>query len=110
VRSRRWQFGILRSVGVTRAELLRLILAEAVLLGLVGIALGLCAGFEMAMNARQLWGLIIGFKPPTQVPWEMVIIGMTVIMTISLLASLVPALSVARAEPLELLQAGRAAG
>lgn len=110
VRSRRWQFGILRSVGVTRDGLLRLVLAEAALLGIVGVGLGLAAGFEMAVDAKQLWGMILGFKPPTQVPWEMVLIGVTVIMTISLTASLFPALSVARAEPLELLQSGRAAG
>ncbi len=110
VRSRRWQFGILRSIGVTRGGLLRLVLAEAVLLGIVGVALGLAAGFEMAANAKQLWGMILGFRPPTQVPWEIVVIGVTVVMLISLVASLFPALSVARAEPLELLQSGRASG
>jgi ABC-type antimicrobial peptide transport system permease subunit len=44
------------------------------------------------------------------VPWEMVVIGVSVVMTISVVASLFPALTVARAEPLDLLQAGRAAG
>ena len=29
IRSRRWQFGILRSIGVTRGQLLRLVLSEA---------------------------------------------------------------------------------
>ena len=37
VRTRRWQFGILRSVGFTRDGLLRLVLAEAVLIGIVGM-------------------------------------------------------------------------
>jgi putative ABC transport system permease protein len=110
VRTRRWQFGVLRSVGFTRDGLMRLVLAEAVLIGIVGCVLGLAAGFEMAVNAKEIWGMVIGFRPPTQVPWEMVIIGVTVVMTISVIASIVPALTVARAEPLELLQAGRAAG
>jgi putative ABC transport system permease protein len=110
VRTRRWQFGILRSVGFTRDGLLRLVLAEAVLIGIVGCVLGLAAGFEMAVNAKEVWGMVIGYRPPTEVPWEMVAIGVSVVMTISVVASLFPALTVARAEPLDLLQAGRAAG
>ena len=110
VRTRRWQFGILRSVGFTRGGLMRLVLAEAVLIGIVGCVLGLAAGFEMSADAKEIWGMVIGFRPPTRVPWEMITIGVTVIMTISVMASLFPALTVARAEPLELLQAGRAAG
>src|SRR5438874_12780204 len=54
IRSRRWQFGILRSIGVTRSGLLRLVLAEAVLLGLVGVGLGLAAGLQMSIDAHQL--------------------------------------------------------
>src|SRR3954469_4909223 len=50
IRSRRWQFGILRSVGVTRSGLLRLVMAEALLLGLVGCALGAAAGAEMSLD------------------------------------------------------------
>src|SRR5947207_4099349 len=52
IRSRRWQFGILRSIGVTRSQLLRLVLAEALLLGLIGCALGLVAGAQMSVDAR----------------------------------------------------------
>ena len=85
-------------------------LAEAILLGIVGVILGLAAGFEMAINARELWGALLGFRPSMQIPWDMVFIGAGVVMLISLLASLLPALSVSRSEPLELVQAGRAAG
>ena len=40
VRSRQWQFGILRSIGVTHNQLLRLVIAEALLLGVIGVAVG----------------------------------------------------------------------
>jgi putative ABC transport system permease protein len=109
IRSRRWQFGILRSVGVTRWQLLRLVLAEALLLGVVGCALGLLAGLEMSIDAREIGLLIVGYKPPVSVPWPIIFIGVGVVMAVSLIASLAPALHVARAEPLQLLQAGRAA-
>jgi putative ABC transport system permease protein len=108
IRSRRWQFGILRSIGVTRSLLLRLVLAEAFLIGLVGCTLGLAAGFLMAIDASQLSLVVTGYQPPMFIPWPIIGLGTGIVMAISLLASIWPAASVARAEPLTLLQAGRA--
>jgi hypothetical protein len=68
IRSRRWQFGVLRSLGTTRASLLRLVLAEATLLGLIACAIGLACGLTMAVNARGMSRMVIGFNPPIQVP------------------------------------------
>ena len=93
---------------MTRGQLLRLVLAEALLLGLTGCALGLLAGAVMSANARGLSAITIGYVPPVNVPWAIVIIGAGAIVLISLVASLWPAWSVSRAEPLALLQAGRA--
>ncbi len=109
IRSRRWELGVLRSIGVTRGQLLRLVLAEALLLGLVGCALGVSAGALMSLNARGLSHITIGYTPPTVVPWSIVFGGVGAIMLISITASLWPAWGVSRAEPLSLLQAGRAA-
>ena len=109
IRTRRWQFGILRSIGVTRGQLLRLVLAEAILLGLVGCALGFAAGMEMSVNAQAVSVAVTGYNPPLHIPWNFVGIGCGIILGVSLLASLWPAAWVARTEPLELLQAGRAA-
>ncbi len=109
IRTRRWQFGVLRSVGLTRWQLLRMILSEAVLVGLVGCAMGLMAGSILAVDAHELTRVVIGYLPPISVPWRLISIGTGVMMTMTLLASLWPAISVAAAEPLELLQAGRAA-
>jgi putative ABC transport system permease protein len=108
IRSRRWQFGILRSIGVTRAQLLRLVLAEAFLIGLVGVGLGLAAGFLMSLDANQLSAVLTGYKPPIYIPWPIIWVGVGIVMGISMLACLWPAASVARSEPLTLLQAGRA--
>ena len=109
VRSRRWQFGVLRSVGLGRGDLLRMILAEAVMLGLVGAALGLVAGLEIAIDARKLSGAVLGYSPPMHVPWSIVACGCLAVVVVSLAASLWPALDGALAQPLDLLQAGRAA-
>ena len=110
IRSRRWQFGILRAIGVTRGQLLRLVLAEALLLGLIGVAMGMGAGMLMSFNANELTRAIVGFTVQIRVPWGIISIGIGVVMLTSILASLWPAILVARTEPLKLLQAGRAAG
>ena len=109
IRSRRWQFGILRSIGITRWQLLRLVLVEAVLLGVVACVIGTLAGLDMSMNAEAMVVVVTGYRPPVVIPWNYIAIGGGIIMLVSLLASLWPAAWVARAQPLELLQAGRAA-
>jgi ABC-type lipoprotein release transport system permease subunit len=108
VRTRRWQLGVLRSVGVTRGQTLRMILAEGVLLGLVGCVLGLTAGLMMSVNANGLSAKIIGYDPPIDVPWHMLAYGVLIILSVAFIASSWPAVSAAREEPLSLLQAGRA--
>ena len=108
VRSRRWQFGILRSIGVTRDQLLRLVLAEALLLGIIGVGLGLAAGMEMAVDARALTVVIGGYRPPMVIPWKFIAVGIAAVLVVALGASSWPAISVSREEPLSLLQAGRA--
>jgi putative ABC transport system permease protein len=108
IRTRRWQFGILRSIGVTRGQLLRLVLAEAFLIGLVGCALGLAAGLLLSVDASALTKTVAGYAPRLAVPWPIVWLGTGIVMAIALLASLWPAITVARSQPLELLQAGRA--
>jgi putative ABC transport system permease protein len=109
VRSRQWQFGVLRSIGVTRGQLLRLVLCEAILLGFVGAALGLASGLLLSVNDLGLSKNIIGYVPGISIPWDMLAIGVAVVLAVAILASLWPAAAVARAEPLELLQAGRGA-
>jgi putative ABC transport system permease protein len=109
IRTRRWQFGVLRSIGFTRMQLLRLVMSEAILVGIVGCGLGLSAGFLLAADARELNRVVTGYNPPVAVPWPIIAIGTAAVMAISLVASVGPAVGVARSEPLTLLQAGRAA-
>jgi putative ABC transport system permease protein len=109
VRSRQWQFGVLRSIGVTQGQLLRLVLAEALLLGLVGCVLGLAAGFLMSFNAMGLSRFMLGYVTELTPPWGFISTAVGIVMAVALLASLWPAAHVARAQPLSLLQSGRAA-
>jgi putative ABC transport system permease protein len=109
IRTRRWQFGILRSIGVTRLQLLRLVTAEAILLGIVGCALGVAAGLLLSVDAEAVQDALVGYVPPLFIPWNIVALGVGIIIGLSILASLWPAIMVARTETLDLLQSGRAA-
>jgi putative ABC transport system permease protein len=108
VRSRQWQFGILRSIGVTRGQLMRLVMGEAVLLGVVGCLLGLAMGFLMSVNALGISKSVIGYVTPLTPPWSMIGLGVGIILVVSLLAGIWPSASAARSQPLTLLQSGRA--
>ena len=60
------------------------------------------------VQASALTKTISGYAPPLAVPWPAIWAGTGIVMAIALVASLWPAITVARSEPLELLQAGRA--
>jgi ABC-type antimicrobial peptide transport system permease subunit len=71
--------------------------------------MGLTAGALMSLNARGLAALTIGFVPEVYIPWWIIWTGSGVVMLIAIAASLWPAWTAARTEPLTLLQSGRAA-
>jgi putative ABC transport system permease protein len=100
---------VLRSIGLRGSELLRLVLAEALLLGILGVILGLGCGAVLAMDARQLGGEMLGYLPPMVIPWGYIIVGSVAVMFVSIAAALWPAVTISRTEPLALLSAGRAA-
>ena len=52
---RRPLLGVMRSLGVTRAEIAGLVLAEALVLGMVGVVAGLGLGYLLS---RELLGLV----------------------------------------------------
>jgi putative ABC transport system permease protein len=107
IRSRRWQLGVLRSIGLTRSQLVRLVFGEALLVGVVASGLGLAAGAVMATDARQVGLLLTGNHAPMLIPWDYVLLGVSLVLSVSVLAGAWPAINVAKSEPLFLLQGGR---
>lgn len=112
IRARTWSIGVMRAVGLSRSSLARLILAESLLLGLVAcvvsLGFGLMAGWCGA-GISQYVSFFGGLNPSLVIPWRQLAWAMTATLVLCLLAALWPALRAARREPLELLQAGRAA-
>lgn len=106
---RRDTWGIYRQVGMTRGELIGGILREALLLALVGTALGLVAGLLLA---RWLLDLVLGtvddlffaltVREFTLAPLSLVK-GLVLGVGVTLLASLMPALEAAATRPAAVL-------
>ncbi|MEN6450416.1 MAG: ABC transporter permease, partial [Thermoguttaceae bacterium] len=112
VRARRWEFGVLRAIGVTRSGLVRMVLAEGILIGLItcllSVGFGLLAGW-CGMGISQYVSFFGGLAPSLIVPWSHLALGLGLALGLCLLAALWPAIVTGRMEPLKLLQAGRAA-
>jgi putative ABC transport system permease protein len=84
------EFGLLRAVGLTRAQLRGLILAQSSILGLSGALLGVLVGLGLAeVMARA--GSSIGFQPSYSVPWEVIVAVLLAAVVGSMVAVLAPA-------------------
>jgi len=112
VRARRWEFGVLRSLGVTRSALFRMILAEGLLIGLItcllSLGFGVLAGW-CGTGISQYVSFFGGLETPLVIPWARLSLGFGIALGLCLSAALWPAVLTGRTEPLKLLQAGRAA-
>ncbi|HWQ69220.1 MAG TPA: FtsX-like permease family protein [Patescibacteria group bacterium] len=97
VLSRRREIGVLRSVGATRAQLVRIVLGEAGLLGLWAELLGLLAGIALSLILiyvinKQSFGWTIQF----QFSWWVVLKSSIIALGAALLAGYLPARRAAR--------------
>ena len=111
VRARRWEMGVLRAMGTTRGALMRLILAEAVLIGvaacLLSVSFGVLAGYCGTGVTRYI-NVRGGLVTPLVIPWEQIGIGFAITLAMCLIAAVGPALMTARTNTLSLLKSGRA--
>ncbi|MFB6154426.1 MAG: ABC transporter permease [Haloferacaceae archaeon] len=102
---RRQEIGVLRAVGVQRSEVMRTILAEAGLLGVVGglagTALALLAG--LALNVYILSDPMVTFRPQNLL---YLVLAFAFALATSLLSGLYPAWKAAREHPVEALRSG----
>jgi len=109
---RRAQLALLRVLGVTRGGLARMLLAEGALIGAIGAALGLAAGYLMAAAVLARFGADLGagqfrgLHPALQAnPWASALFFALGVL-VAVAGSLVVALEAARAAPAQALKAG----
>jgi putative ABC transport system permease protein len=117
IHARRFEFGVLRAIGAGRGQLVRLVLAEVTLVGLIAGVLGAGAGLTFAFMATRIDAMLLGF--PTSfidpvlsaaVLYAALLMAVAVGLTTLLgwLACLIPAVRGATSAQRSLLAAGRA--
>jgi len=108
---RRTEFGVLRALGATRRQVLGLMLAETVVLGGLGVALGLALGYWVAAtNVDVVSATLTNIYLLTEIeqldlPPRMFALAAAIGVGGALIGALGPALDMARREPKSLLSA-----
>ncbi|MCG3137428.1 MAG: hypothetical protein HJJLKODD_01272 [Phycisphaerae bacterium] len=90
------QIALLRAIGATQWQVIRLVLAEALILGLLGTGLGLILGLHAAHSSNTATFQIWGFQPPWAIPWELVSGALLITLGTCLVAGLFPGRFAAR--------------
>lgn len=118
VRSKRGAIAILRTIGMTRQEVIGIFMIQGLLVGLTGTIAGVLLGIAVAVNVDPIVGFVeqvfgFDFFPGEvylldTVPSEIVVGEVVAIATLSFLLSLLatvpPSLAAARVEPAEVLR------
>jgi putative ABC transport system permease protein len=101
------EFGLLRTLGASRPQILASVLSEAVAIGLIGALLGIAGGFVMAVLLNALLQAFEVDLPTTGLVMESrtVVVSLLVGVLVTSVSSLVPALRSTRVPPIAALQA-----
>ncbi len=94
VSQRTAEIGLLKALGATRGQISLLILAEAMVLSLLGAGVGLLMGELGSVAIRRLFPVV-----PAHAPWWAIIAAVLVALFAGLLFSLLPARRAARLDP-----------
>jgi putative ABC transport system permease protein len=86
------QFGALKAMGAPNGTLLRMILLQALAVGLVGYGLGVGAASAMGFATRNTE---LAFR----MPWQLLLVSAGAVAVISMLAALLSIWKVVRLEP-----------
>jgi putative ABC transport system permease protein len=93
VMQRRRELGILRAVGATQGQVLLSVLAEAILMGVIGTLIGLLVGMAVEWYCvRVILFEEAGFYFPVLIPWQEAGLIAVVAVSIATLAGLFPAM------------------
>ena len=101
VMERTQEIGMLRGVGMTRWQVVRMVLAEAGLMGLIGGVIGLALGVILSRIFLASMMAMSGYDLEYRLPVEGIILGVVVALVVSQLAALLPARRAARIAVLE---------
>jgi putative ABC transport system permease protein len=98
------EIGMLRSLGMTRGQVTKMILAEAGLMGVVGGVMGLALGLLMSRTVLNSMNNMAGFSLTYVFSAEGFAVGLIIAFVVSQLAALWPARRAARLRMIEAIQ------
>ena len=104
------EFGMVRTLGATRGQVMRNVVGEALVVGVVASLIGLAAGVGIAAGILALFDAI-GFGLPTasiEIKPRTVIAALLVGIVVTVIASVGPALRATRVPPIAAIQEGAA--
>jgi len=103
------EFGMLRTLGASRRQILSTVMVESVAIGLLGALLGIAGGFLIAKAINALF-VAFGIDLPTTglvLESRTVIVSLLVGVVVTLVSSLIPALRSTRVPPIAALHSFR---
>jgi putative ABC transport system permease protein len=108
VAQRTREFGLLRTLGAARGQLLRMVVYEGLLLGIGGSVLGLLGGIALAPALDQLFKSLGADLPDsgTVLQARTIVVSLLVGTIVTLIAGLAPALRATRVPPIAALREG----
>jgi putative ABC transport system permease protein len=108
VAQRTREFGLLRTLGASRGQILREVIFEGVLLGVGGSLLGLLGGIALAPALDQLFKAFGADLPDsgTVLQTRTIVVSLLVGTIVTLLAGLTPALRATRVPPIAAMREG----
>jgi len=95
---RRREMGMLAAVGMTPPRLAQMVLAEAGIVGVVGVALGTLGGVVTLWAMLEVAPLVVGFSNPFRADWSSVVTAGGIAVVVALAAAVWPARRAARTE------------
>src|SRR5262249_32252824 len=106
VASRRREIAVLRAVGTTQSQILRMIIGEALILALLGSLMGLVLGIHLGWTSNNLTQHLSGFQAGLSIPWALIAAGAALATGLCVVAGLLPARLAARSNIVAALQGG----
>jgi putative ABC transport system permease protein len=90
------EIGMLRCMGMTRWQIVRMILAEAFMMGIIGGILGLGFGLALTQIFLSAMGAMSGYELDFVMPVRAIWLSLVVSLAVSQLAALIPAIRAAK--------------
>jgi len=107
IRTRQFELGVLRCLGITRFGLVRLILAEALLIALSAVIISTAFGIIGAwcfIGLMRYVSFFGGFISPLTIPWYYLSLGFAATLFLCGLAAVFPAYAAGRKQPGDLVK------